>query len=49
MNLPRIRVRFRNPDSNQVQLLVDQPATLNLTMNVAASETTIAVQAHVDP
>ena len=29
----------------QVQLLVDQPATLNLTMNVAKSETTIAVQA----
>jgi hypothetical protein len=29
----------------KVQLLVDQPATLNLTMNVAKSETTIAVQA----
>src|ERR1700722_1773613 len=29
----------------QVQLLVDQPATLNLTMQVASSETTFAVQA----
>ena len=28
-----------------IQLLVDQPATLNLTMKVASSETTIAVQA----